>query len=162
MYTLVTDHFNKTTDNLVTFSTKNKTTYNGVEFTVSARGSKYLLFGGVTTDKRASTSCDVRDNANDFRFCDSVPPFRTTVKASGAYTLPYDVQVSGSFSSIPGGGISANYTVTSAIAGRTIIGSTAGAATTVINLVEPGTLFLARQNRLDLRFGRMFRFGDRN
>ena len=82
------------------------------------------------------------------------------MKASGAYTLPYDVQVSGSFSSIPGGGISANYTVTSAIAGRTIIGSTAGAATTVINLVEPGTLFLDRQNRLDLRFGRTFRSGN--
>src|SRR5204862_6185013 len=102
------------------------------------RGSKYLLFGGMTTDKRASTSGDERDNANGLRFCDSVPPFRTTFKASGAYNFPYDVQLSGSFSSIPGGGLSANYTVTSAIANRTIIGSTAGAATTVVNLIEPG------------------------
>src|SRR2546430_7747847 len=82
MFTLNPALVGVATTNVVTYSTLNKTTYNGVEFTVNARGSKYLLFGGVTTDRRASTSCDVRDNANDFRFCDSVPPFRTTVKAS--------------------------------------------------------------------------------
>ena len=161
MYSLTAGTFNTTTNNLVTFSTSNKSTYNGVEFTVNARGAKYLLFGGVTTDKRASISCDERDNANGLRFCDSVPPFRTTVKASGAYSFRYDIQLSGSFSSIPGGGLSANYTVTSAIAGRPIIGSTAGAATTVVNLIEPGTVFLDTQNRLDLRLGKTFRFSDR-
>ncbi|HMD37120.1 MAG TPA: TonB-dependent receptor [Vicinamibacterales bacterium] len=161
MYSLNPGLVGVETKNLVTYSTSNKTTYNGVEFTVNARGSKYLLFGGMTTDKRASTSCDERDNANGLRFCDSVPPFRTTFKASGAYNFPYDVQLSGSFSSIPGGGLSANYTVTSAIANRTIIGSTAGAATTVVNLIEPGTVFLDTLNRLDLRLGKMFRFSDR-
>ena len=49
--------------------------------------------------------------------------------------------------------------MTSAIAGRPIIGSTAGAASIVVNLVEPGTLFLDYQNRLDLRLGKTFRFG---
>jgi hypothetical protein len=143
----------------VTHSTENRTRYNGLEFTVNARGSKYLLFGGVTTDRRVTTSCDVRDNPNDFRFCDSGPPFRTTVKASGAYTFPYDVQVSGSFSSIPAGDLAASYTVTSAVAGRPIIGSTAGANSIVVNLIEPGSVFYDRQNRLDLRLGRTFRFG---
>ena len=173
MYTLNGGKVGVATDNLVTFSTQNKTTYDGVEFTVNARGAKYLVFGGITTDRRTSTSCDgdnsattARDNPNGLRFCDSTLPaagvglagvFRTTVKASAAYTFPYDIQVSGSFSSIPGPNVSANYTVTSAIAGRPIIGSTAGAASTVINLVEPSTMFLDRQNRLDLRLGKTFR-----
>ena len=69
------------------------------------------------------------------------------MKASAAYSFPYDIQVSGSFSSIPGPSVSANYTVTSAIAGRTIISSTAGSATQVVNLIEPGTVFLETQNR---------------
>ena len=71
--------------------------------------------------------------------------------------FPYDVQLSGSFTAIPGPGVSANYTVTSAIAGRPIVGSTAGAASTVVNLVESGSLFLDYQNRLDLRLGKTFR-----
>ncbi|HKB09414.1 MAG TPA: hypothetical protein VKD69_02130, partial [Vicinamibacterales bacterium] len=83
--------------------------------------------------------------------------FRTTVKASGAYTFPYDIQLSGTFASIPGPGVRATYTVTSAVAGRAIIGSTTGAASTVINLVEPNSVFLDYQNRLDMRIGKTFR-----
>ena len=48
--------------------------------------------------------------------------------------------------------------MTSAIAGRTIIGNTAGANSTIVNLVQPNSLFLDYQNRLDMRIGRTFRF----
>jgi len=160
MYTLTTGGFSSVVDNLVTFSAQNMTTYNGVEFTANARGAKYLLFGGVTTDRRASTTCDERDNPNSARFCDSIPPFRTTVKASGAYTFPYDVQVSGSFSAIPGPGVNANYTVTGTVAGRPIIGSvsqTVASGSTVVNLIEPGSYYLDTQKRLDMRVGKTFR-----
>src|SRR5262249_27563639 len=177
MYTLNANRVGIATDNLISYSTLNQTTYNGVEFTMNARGSKYLLFGGVTTDRRISSTCDgdnvtsgdpvgsARDNPNRSRFCDSNLPtagqapnlFRTTGKVSGAYSFPYDIQLSGSFGAIPGPAVSANYTVTSAIAGRPIIGSTSGAASTVINLVEPGTVFLDYQNRLDMRIGKTFR-----
>src|SRR5207247_7784003 len=126
------------------------------------------------TDRLITSNCDGsgatdgtsgRDNPNGLRFCESVRAtagqpagvFRTTVKASAAYSLPYDIQVSGSFASIPGPAVAANYTVTSAIAGRPIIGSTAGAASTVVNLVQPNTVFLDYQNRLDLRLGKTFR-----
>ena len=146
-------------DTIVTYSALNKTTYNGVEFTANARRNKFIIFGGVTVDRRASTTCDARDSLNDLRFCDAIPPFRSTVKASAAYTLPWDINLSGSFSSIPGPSVSANYTVTSAIAGRPIIGNQAGAASLVINLIQPGTVFLDYQKRLDLRLGRTFRFG---
>ena len=50
----------------------------------------------------------------------------------------------------------------SAVAGRPIIGSTTGAASTIVNLVQPGTLFLDYQNRLDMRIGKMFRVGRTN
>ena len=79
------------------------------------------------------------------------------MKASAAYSFPYDIQLSGSFSSIPGPGVRADYTVTSALAGRPIIGSTTGAASTVVNLVEPNSLFLPYQNRLDMRVGKTFK-----
>jgi hypothetical protein len=119
------------------------------------------MFGGVTPVRRASTTCDIRDNPNSARFCDNIPPFRTTVKASAAYSLPWDVQLSGSFSAIPGPSVSANYTITSAIANRPIISSTAGSNTLVTNLIEPNTVFLPYQMRLDARVGKTFRAGDR-
>jgi len=129
------------------------------------RRDKWIVFGGVTTDKRTTITCDgdttattARDTPNGARFCDAVPPFRTTVKASAAYSFPHDINFSGSFSSIPGPSVAANYTVTSAIAGRSIIGSTAGATSIVVNLVQPGTVFLDYQNRLDLRLGKTFKF----
>ena len=149
------------TDNLRTFSDVNTSVYNGFELSANARFTKLLLFGGITTDRRATTSCDERDNPNSARFCDAVPPFRTTFKMSAAYQLPYEFQLSGSFLSRPGPSVAANYTVTAGIAGRPIIGSTAGATTIGVNLVQPSTVFLDTFNQLDLRLGRTFRIGSR-
>ena len=180
LYTLNPAKVGTPTDNLATYSTQNTSTYNGIEVSGNVRRDKFLLFGGVTTDRLVTSNCDgstttqdvgargasARDNPNSLRFCDvtlatSGQPagvFRTTVKASAAYSFPYDIQLSGSFTSIPGPGIRADYTVTSAIAGRAIIGSTTGTASTVVNLVEPNSVFLPYQNRLDMRFGKTFRF----
>ena len=148
------------TDTIVTYSDVNKTTYNGVEFTANVRRNKFLAFGGITYDRRASTTCDVRDNQNDLRFCDAVPPFRTTVKASAAYTLPWEVNLSGSFSSIPGPSVSANYTVT--IGGRRAADHRFDDRRGV-DRDQPdssrGRCSSNTQNRLDLRVGKTFRFG---
>jgi len=168
------------TENLYTYSTQNRSAYNGFEVTGNVRRDKFVVFGGLTTDRLVTSNCDgstatqdigargasARDNPNSLRFCNvtlagSGQPagvYRTTVKASAAYSFPYDVQLSGSFTSIPGPGVRADYTVTSALAGRPIIGSTTGAASTVVNLVEPNSLFLDYQNRLDLRVGKTFKF----
>ena len=125
----------------------------------------------MTTDRRANIDCDgnttttgngsSRDNPNAQRFCDSVPPFRTTYKLSAAYSLPWEFQLSGSFIAAPGPSVNANYTVTAAIAGRPIIGSTAAATTINVNLAEPNTVFLDYRKQLDLRIARNFRFGTR-
>jgi hypothetical protein len=78
---------------------------------------------------------------------------------AGSYELPYKIQISGSFISRPGISVSANYTVTSALAGRPIIGSTAGATQINVNLIEPGTMFTDYLNTLDLRLARTFTIG---
>jgi carboxypeptidase family protein len=169
LYTLNPTKVGVATDNLATYTTGNKVYYDGVEFTVNARGTKYLLFGGVTTDRRVSTTCDgdtssttVRDTPFGQRFCASAPPFRTTVKASGAYSLPKDIQLSGTYSAIPAANtIAANYTVSAAIAGRPIITSTAGNNTQVVNLIETGSLYLDTPHRFDMRIGKTFRFDQR-
>jgi hypothetical protein len=165
MFSLNTNKLNTPTDNLRTFSDINTSTYNGFEFSANARFNDLLLFGGLTTDRRATTDCDgstgastARDNPNGLRFCDSIPPFRTTFKLSAAYNLPYDIQLSGVFLSTPGPSVSANYTVTAAIAGRPILGTTAGTTTIGVNLAEPNTIFLDYKNQLDLRIGKTFRF----
>jgi Carboxypeptidase regulatory-like domain len=160
-------------DTLQTFSGVNKTVYDGFEVSTNSRLGKALVFGGVTTERTQSTACDgststvnpnARDNPNGLRFCDNNAPtatkvFRTTIKASASYTLPYDVLVSASFLARPGSNVNANYTVTSAIAQRPIIGSTAGTPSITVNLIEPNTLFLPYQNQLDGRVGRNFKFG---
>jgi Carboxypeptidase regulatory-like domain len=161
MYSLNQNKVGTPTDNLRTYSSINQTTYNGFELSANARFSKALFFGGINTERRASTSCDERDNPNGLRFCDSIPPFRTTYKLSGAYNLPWDFQLSGTFQAIPGPSIAANYTVTAAIAQRTIIGSTAGGTTIAVNLVEPNTLFLDYKKQFDMRLAKSFRFGGR-
>ena len=77
---------------------------------------------------------------------------------SFAYQLPWDFQASGTFMAIPGPRVDANYTVTPAIAGRPIVGTTAGGTTISVNLVEANTMFLDYQKKVDLRLARNFRF----
>ena len=148
----------------MTFSTANTNIYNGFEVSANARFGKGFMFAGLTTERSERLDCDgsttgtnARDNPNGFRFCGNIPPFRSLFKGSAAYTLPYDIQLSGSFSAKPGPSVAANYTVTSTIAGRTIYGSVTRTPTISINLIEPNTLFLDYQNRLDLRLGKTFR-----
>ena len=168
MFTLNPNRVGVPTDNLRTFSTINSTIYNGFELSANLRREKLLLFGGINTERRAVIDCDGntqttgngsgRDNPNARRFCDSIPPFRTTFKVSGAYQLPWEFQLSGTFMAIPSSAdVDANYNVTAAIAGRPIIGSTANATTIAVNLIEQNTVFLDYQKKLDLRVARNFR-----
>jgi hypothetical protein len=158
MYSLNQSALGTPSDTLVTFSTLNTNIYNGIEIGTNARLGKGFFFAGVTTERSETLNCDVRDNPNSSRFCDNVPPFRSLFKGSAAYTLPYDVQVSGSFQSRPGSSVSANYPVTSAIAGRTIYGNVGGTQQISVNLIEPNTLFLDRINQLDARVAKSFSF----
>ena len=166
MYTLNTTKVGMAIDNLRTFSDVNAHHLQRLRAERQRAVDKLLMFGGITTDRRGSTECDGATSA--------APPPATTPTACasathpavpddlqdvGAYQLPWDFQMSGTFLAMPGPSINANYTVTAAIAGRTIVGSTAGGTTIEVNLVEPNTVFLDYRKQLDLRLGKTFRFG---
>jgi len=144
-------------DNVSTYSTSYARIYNGVEVSVNARLPKGgFVIGGITTQRTATNECDVVNrDPNNLRFCDNTPPFRTLYKTSAAYTLPYDVQLSGSLQAVPGGDVSANFTYNSSYAGITLT----GANSRTVNLIEPNTQFFDYQTQLDMRASRTFRFG---
>jgi hypothetical protein len=143
-------------DNLITYAPGNSRVFNGVDILVNGRfGRGTLLGGGISMGRTVTDSCTV-DDANLQRFCLVTPPFMAgnQYKFMAAHPLPYGLQISGTFVSIPGPLVSANYTVSSAIAGVPL---TLGSIS--VNLVEPGTLYAGRSNRVDLRLAKNVRIG---
>jgi hypothetical protein len=95
------------------------------------------------------------------QYCRQSSPFLTNVKFAGSYTLPrVDVLVSGTFRSVPGPEIYANYTATNAVIqpslGRVLSG---GVANLPVTIVEPGTMYGERLNQVDMRFGKILHLG---
>jgi hypothetical protein len=83
------------------------------------------------------------------------------VKFLAAHTIPrIDVLVSGTFRSVPGPLIWANYTATNALVtqslGRPLSG---GAANLPVNIVDPGSINGERLNQVDARVGKILRVG---
>jgi hypothetical protein len=86
------------------------------------------LFGGTTSERMLWTLCNEQSNPNNLLYCDARNghiPFRTQLKLSGSYPLPYGIQVSASFQSIPGYqlGCTINLTATCAIPSPTALPS---------------------------------------
>jgi hypothetical protein len=139
--------------------------WNGVALTASARlQNGVLLQGGVDTGRLTLETCEIRAKLPEIAavnpYCRTKQP-STQVKLIGSYTIPrIDVLVSSAFQSIPGPEIAANFTATNAVIapslGRNLAGNTANVS---INLVEPGTMYGERLNQLDLRVGKILRFG---
>ena len=140
-----------TINELDTTSANNSTTFNGVDVTVNARlRNGATLSGGTATGRTRTVTCDVTD-PNSTRFCDQTQfdiPFRTTLKLSGFYPLPFGVRLSGVFQSTAGDAVTQMYLVTAANF-RTLTGVTMGQASVNLRLNEPGSLYLDRVNQLD-------------
>ena len=140
--------------------------WNGVEVNFTARVRGGLSFqGGTSTGRRIDDTCEIREVLPEVGtldpYCLSEPPFRTDLKALGSYTIPVaDVQVSGTFQSIPGSALAADYDVPSAIVatslGRPLSGNAQFAE---VNLLAPGDLHGDRINQLDFRASKILRFG---
>jgi hypothetical protein len=137
--------------------------WHGVDLSVNARlRNGVILTGGLGTGRTTTDNCEVVahvDNPSQ-RFCRVETPFLTQVKFVGVYTVPrVDVQVSGTYQSIPGPQILANYIATNALVqpslGRPLSGN---APNVTVNLVEPGTMYGDRLNQVDFRFAKILRF----
>jgi hypothetical protein len=93
----------------------------------------------------------------------------TQLKLLGSYTLPkIDVQVGASFQNIPGIELYATYQapnsdlarpVDQGGLGRLPFGATSATATTNVTLIRPETEYYDRINQLDLRIGKILRYG---
>lgn len=163
-------------------------TFNGVDVQAQARlGRGAFLTGGFSTGRLAFNFCEGEYagtvstvslpqgggvastetfNYPNKRFCNTTYPFQTQAKIAGAYTIPYDIQLSGTFQSYPGPQILANWTAPASVAtaagGGTLNRALSGGVRTVtIPLVQPGTLYGERRNQLDARIARNFRFANR-
>jgi hypothetical protein len=91
------------------------------------------------------------------RWCHTSPPFfQPTIKANGAYPLPwFGLTASATFQSRPGPSILAAWAAPNA---ATTLGRAFNVGTTAtVNLIEPGTLFGDRVNQVDLRVGKNFK-----
>jgi hypothetical protein len=135
--------------------------WNGIDLTVNVRMPPgVLLQGGLSTGRTLTDNCDIVtkvDNPSPL-YCRQQTDWLTQIKFLGTYLLPkVDVQVSGTFQSIPGPSILANYVVLSS---QTTLGRPfTGAANATVNLVAPGTMYGDRLNQFDLRFGKILKFG---
>jgi hypothetical protein len=161
--------------------------WNGIDLTVDARLGNGLTFqGGLSSGKTMEDNCEIVAQLPEMnlltangtlpaswrpaQYCRRESPFLTQVKAYGVYIIPkVDVQISGSFRSIPGQiqvappqtdvnvGFVANnaFIASNSTLGRPLSG---GATQTVtLQLLEPYTKYLDRRNELDLRFGKVLR-----
>jgi hypothetical protein len=162
--------------------------WNGVDVTMQLRATGGALFsGGVSTGRRTTDNCEIvaklpemllgraggaqplnlgDNNPNVWlpsQWCHQEEPFLTQVKAFGSYVVPrVDVQIAGSFQSIPGPMVHANFIATNAAVapslGRPLSG---GVANVTVNVVAPGAMYGERLNQLDLRFSKIVRMGNR-
>jgi hypothetical protein len=181
LYDLKPASFGRAADNFITLAENygdQIERWHGVDVNLSMRPQTGLLLqGGLSTGSTLIDLCDVAAevpeilfgasilntaNANVWlpaQYCRQESAFLTNVKFAGTYTLPrVDVLVSGTFRSVPGPQIYANYVATNTVIapslGRTLSG---GAANLPVGIVEPGTVYGERLNQVDLRVGKILR-----
>jgi hypothetical protein len=154
--------------------------YNGIDVNVSARlAGGVQLQAGSSTGQRVTDYCEVRvllpEQTGGFStgsevpaysptnpYCHHAPGVTTRVTAAGTYVIPtIDVLLSGTFQSQPGIPLAANYNVPNAVAAAALGRPLSNNAQFVtVNLIEPGKVRAERDNRIDMRIGKILRFGN--
>ena len=173
-------------DNLVTAAsnyggiTEN---WNGIDVLFTARlGGGASAQGGVSTGRAYKNMCDVAQKAPStllfayesggvgtagrqvpMAYCEMEQAMQTQFKALGSYTVPrIDVQLSASFQGVPGRERAASYNAPNAVIqpliGRPLSGN---AANVTLQLLPPQQVYGDRINLLDVRVGKILRFGAR-
>src|SRR5262249_41365118 len=156
-------------------------TFNGVDVTFNVRAAHGFTFsGGTGTGEVVNDWCAIRaavpENFLLNPYCHVESPVLTSFNGLAAYAVPkIDVLISGVYHDRPllngtpnnastdqlGGSLQANYTLTAAdiAAAAQQIGRPLTRSTFTVNLIEPGTLYGARNRELDLTFKKILRLG---
>ena len=178
LYNVVQEKFGQTSNNITLADDigDQYQRYNGMLLNVSARLGQGLQFqGGINTGKTVQDNCDVRAQVPELTtgagvspavnvgnpFCHSDPGLITKATALGSYIIPkIDVSIAGTLRSDQGGVLAANWNAPVALVSAALGRPAAVVGTTVpISLVAPGEVWGDRVNALDLRFGKILRFG---
>jgi hypothetical protein len=87
--------------------------------------------------------------------------FLTQLKLLASYTVPrINVQLTASLQNLPGPEITANYVASNAEVAPSLGRNLAGGARNVtVTLIPPRTMYGERMNQLDLRIGKILKFG---
>jgi len=141
-----------------------------------------IVQGGLSTGHQTTDYCDVQDPAkagskalvemliggpptnivSSVNTCHMDQKWLPQVKFLGSYTVPkIDVQLGGSFQSIPGTEMAANLPASNSnvilpALGRLPTGGVATGSTTLA-ILQPGSNYYTRFNQLDLRLGKIIR-----
>jgi carboxypeptidase family protein len=151
----------------------NRRWYTGFDVGVTARVGSGTLFGGTSVGRQMFVNCEV-DDPNSLRYCDQRDldiPYLAQFKLAASYSLPFQIQISGTWQGYPGvpsgtarqdvlynsalsrvedPSLNVNY-----IVDRTVVPSLTQASVTV-PLIKPGSKYLDRLNQIDMRFARKF------
>jgi hypothetical protein len=177
------DKFTVPANNLISRTNKYGKQYEnwqGLDVTFNVRpGGGVLVQGGFSTGRTVYDTCEIAAKVPEsivgakifdvnngtirqpLSFCHVQTPYQTQVKFLGSYVIPkIDVQVSGTLQDLAGEPLFAEYVAGNAVIspslGRNLAG---GTANQTINILHPGTQYGDRLHQLDLRVGKIFRFG---
>lgn len=145
--------------------------WNGFDVTGDARVRGILFQGGLSTGSLRTDNCDLLAQLPEspslqipapaenvpLNYCRTRQNWLTQIKLLGSYTLPYAIQVAGTFQNQPGPERIARVTFSAAQIAAAL-GRPATLGPQTVNVVPPGTVFGERFNQLDLRFTKNFRF----
>jgi hypothetical protein len=105
-----------------------------------------------------------RSTGENGRFCDQDSGYRPDIKVSGAYMLPLDVRVSGTYRGLAGPQVGATWSVPNSVIvaalGRNLAACPATGvcrSTKAVALIEPGTEYVELRHAFDLRFSKLVR-----
>ena len=156
-------------------------TWQGVDVNLSARLDALLVQGGFATGKRVNDLCGVRESVPEIFFgspstfaasrlegtagsegsvianehCDINENWLTNVSVFGAYTFPYDIDLSFALFSRPGVPRKAIYLVPADVI-VAALGRPSSQPSTSLDVIAPGTEFGDRLTQLDFRVGKVF------
>jgi hypothetical protein len=159
--------------------------FNGLDVTVNVRVAQGLtLIGGTSTGQTIADSCDVRAHLPEFSsdstgtsafgaglgnsavtpvspYCHVASGILTQFRGFSSYIVPkLDLQVSATLQSKPGAMLAANYAAPNSVVAPSLGRSLSGnAANVTVNLVPPGSMYGDRVNQLDIRVGKILKYG---